>query len=81
MSLTPATALVRTPDDELIEVHEGLEQLGKVDPRKREVVKLRYFAGLSIPQVAQVTGLSERTVEREWRTVRAWLRTRPQARV
>ncbi|MCG3129634.1 MAG: hypothetical protein FLDDKLPJ_00368 [Phycisphaerae bacterium] len=80
VALTPASALVRTSDEELIGIHEGLEQLGKADPRKREVVELRYFAGLSIPQVAEVTGLSERTVEREWRTARAWLRARLEAR-
>jgi RNA polymerase sigma factor (sigma-70 family) len=45
-----------------------------VDARSAEVVKLRYFGGLSIAQTAEALGVSERTVKREWSFARAWLR-------
>jgi RNA polymerase sigma factor (TIGR02999 family) len=58
---------------ETLAVDEAVERLAKVDPRMHEVVLLRYFAGLEIEQVAQVMGLSARTVDREWRVARLWL--------
>ncbi len=54
-------------------VDMAVEQLAKADPRMHEVVLLRYFAGLEIDQVAQVMGLSSRTVDREWKCARLWL--------
>jgi len=69
-------ALTRTPDEELVQIDDLLEVLGRVDARKMQVVELRYFAGLSVSKAAEVLGLSERTVEREWRSARAWLLTR-----
>jgi RNA polymerase sigma factor (TIGR02999 family) len=60
-------------DDELIAVDEALERLAKVDVQAAELVKLRYFAGLSIPQVAEVLGISARTADRIWAYAKAWL--------
>jgi RNA polymerase sigma factor (TIGR02999 family) len=59
--------------DDLLALHEALERLTAVDPQVAELVKLRYFAGLSIPQVAATLGISLRTVERWWAYARAWL--------
>src|SRR4051794_25010620 len=56
------------PDDsrELLEVHEALDRLAVEDSRKAELVKLRYFAGMSLEEAADVLGISERTAKRDW---------------
>jgi len=60
-------------DDELLAVHEALEILAQEDARKAELVKLRYFAGLSIDEAAEVLGVSTPTAKRDWTFARAWL--------
>ena len=55
-------------------IHEALEKLEAEDPRKAEIVMLRYFAGLTEEETANALGLSRRTVQLEWRIARAWLR-------
>jgi len=47
--------------------------LAGIDPRKSQIVELRYFGGLSVEEIAELIGLSARTVKREWRWARAWL--------
>ena len=59
--------------DDLLALDEALEKLSKTDPRNAELVKLRYFAGLSLDQVAKVEGVSRRTATRWWTYARAWL--------
>ncbi len=59
--------------DELLAVHEALDALTTHDPRKAELVKLRYFAGLSIDEAADVLGISAPTAKRDWTYARAWL--------
>jgi RNA polymerase sigma factor (TIGR02999 family) len=61
------------PFESIVAVHEALERLEEDDPRKGEIVNLRFFAGLTTEETAAVLGVSSRTVEREWRYVRAWL--------
>jgi RNA polymerase sigma factor (TIGR02999 family) len=60
-------------DDELLAVNDALERLRKVAPSKAELVKLRYFGGLTIPEAAQVLGISITTANRYWAYARAWL--------
>jgi RNA polymerase sigma factor (TIGR02999 family) len=60
-------------DDELLAVHEALDALAIHDPRKAELVKLRYFAGLTIDEAADVLGVSTPTAKRDWTYARAWL--------
>jgi RNA polymerase sigma factor (TIGR02999 family) len=60
-------------DDELLAVHESLEKLALHDARKAELVKLKYFAGLTTEEAARVLGLSEPTAKRHWAYARAWL--------
>ena len=60
-------------DDELLAVHEALDSLAAHDLRKAELVKLRYFAGLSIDEAADVLGISTPTAISDWRYARAWL--------
>jgi RNA polymerase sigma factor (TIGR02999 family) len=60
--------------DEVLAVHEALAGLAAADAQAAEVVKLRYFAGLSIPEVAEALNLSPRSADRLWAYARAWLR-------
>ena len=60
-------------DDELLAVHEALDRLATHDARRAELVKLRYFAGLSIDEAAEVLGISAPTAKRDWTYARAWL--------
>jgi RNA polymerase sigma factor (TIGR02999 family) len=60
-------------EDEMLAVHEALDRLAVRDPRKVEVVKLRYFVGLSLEETAQALGISEATAKRDWVYARAWL--------
>jgi len=58
---------------ELIAVDDALQALAKMDPRKAEVVELRFFGGLSVEETAQVLGISPQSVMRDWRLARSWL--------
>ena len=62
-----------TKDDELLAIHKTLDALAEHDARKAELVKLRYFAGLSIEEAADVLGISAPTAKRDWTYARAWL--------
>jgi len=57
----------------LIALDDALTELARVDPRKSQVVELRYFAGLSAAETATVLGVSAETVQRDWRVAKAWL--------
>ena len=59
--------------DELLRVHEVLDRLDAEDPQKAELVKLRFFVGLSLAEAGTVLGLPERTAKRHWAYARAWL--------
>jgi len=59
--------------EEILNVHRALEQLSTRDARMAEVVELRYFGGLSDPEVAEVLGVTDRTVRRDWEKARLWL--------
>ncbi len=61
------------PDDELLALHDALGQLVAKDPLKAELVELRYFAGLTGDQAAEVLGISPSTADRHWAFARAWL--------
>src|SRR5262245_42247179 len=60
-------------DDNLLAVHEALDRLAAVEPARAEVVKLRFFAGMTIEQAAEVLGISTATADRYWVYARAWL--------
>ena len=61
---------------DVLAVHEAIEDLEQLDPRQARIVELRFFGGLSVAEVAEVLGLSRRTIEAEWTMIRAWLRRR-----
>ncbi len=60
--------------DELLAIDSALDRLAATDSAAAELVKLRYFAGLSIPQAAEILGISPRSADRLWSYARAWLR-------
>jgi RNA polymerase sigma-70 factor, ECF subfamily len=59
--------------EQIVSLHEALEALQRVDPRKSQVVEMRYFGGLSIEETAEALGVSIGTVNRDWRLARSWL--------
>src|SRR5262245_11732453 len=62
------------PGDDLLRLHEALEKLEKKDKRKADLVKLRFFAGLTNEQAARVLGVSTSTADNDWAYARSWLR-------
>jgi RNA polymerase sigma factor (TIGR02999 family) len=70
----PAQWAVPERPDELLAVDEAIVQLTAADAQAAELVKLRYFVGLSLPEAARVLNLSTRSAERLWTFARAWLR-------
>ncbi len=66
---------LEAPSDDLLALDEALQRLEADDPRKGEIVNLRFFAGLTVEDTASLLGVSVGTVEREWRYIKAWLYT------
>jgi RNA polymerase sigma factor (TIGR02999 family) len=60
-------------DEELLAVHEILDRFAELEPRKAEVVKLRYFVGMTIEEAAEALEISTPTAKRDWTFARAWL--------
>ncbi len=71
-----ADAAIAVPDEELLALNEALSQFEEESPKKAELVKLRYFAGLTIPQAADMLGISTSTADNYWAYARSWLRIR-----
>lgn len=64
----------RAGAEDVIAVHEALTQLEQLDPRQARIVELRFFVGLSLEEIAEVTNISPATISRDWSMARAWLR-------
>ena len=73
VDLEGVAEVVVDPSDDLVAVHETLELLAHHDPLKAELVKLRYFAGLSVEEAADLLGISRATADRYWRYAKTWL--------
>jgi len=73
VEFSDAFAVVEEPREDLLGLDEALEKLGEEDANLAELVKLRYFAGLTLEQVAQIMGIGQRTADRYWALGRAWL--------
>ena len=73
VSLDEAALVTEKQSEELLALDEALERLGVQDPRKSQIVELRYFGGLTVEETAEFLKLSHRTVKREWRIAKAWL--------
>jgi RNA polymerase sigma factor (TIGR02999 family) len=74
VDLDAAHLAVPQPSEELLALDEALAKFARVDATATELVKLRYFAGLSLADAAQVLGLAPRSADRLWAYARAWLR-------
>jgi RNA polymerase sigma factor (TIGR02999 family) len=61
-------------DEELVALDDALEELMRIDDRQGKIVQMKFFGGLTAPDISQVLGISLATVEREWATARIWLR-------
>jgi RNA polymerase sigma factor (TIGR02999 family) len=66
-------AALETPPEDLLAFDEALEQLARQDRTSAELVRLRFFAGLSVGEAAEALGISSRTADRYWAYARAWL--------
>jgi RNA polymerase sigma factor (TIGR02999 family) len=73
VSLDEAVAVTRDIGSELLRLDEALKTLADMDPRRSQVVELRYFGGLNNEEIAGVLHVSENTVTRDWNMARAWL--------
>ena len=73
VSIEETQLAVHQEASEIVALHEALDALQAVDPRKSRVVEMRYFGGLSIEETAEALGLSIVTVNRDWRLARSWL--------
>jgi RNA polymerase sigma factor (TIGR02999 family) len=73
VTLDEGKGLVTSSDSDLVEVDEALQALAKMDPRKGQVVELRFFGGLSLEETAEALQVSTDTVGRDWRAAKAWL--------
>lgn len=78
VALDESVAAPPTASDpvDLLDLDAALNELEKLDPQQARIVELRYFAGLSIEETAQVTGVSPATVKRDWLVAKAWIRRR-----
>jgi RNA polymerase sigma factor (TIGR02999 family) len=74
--LDDACAVLEPPSGDVLAVHEALKELEERDPLAAQVVLLRYFTGFTMDETAAVLGLAERTLDRHWRYIRAWLMKR-----
>ncbi|HEY0336602.1 MAG TPA: ECF-type sigma factor [Burkholderiales bacterium] len=73
VTLSGADAKIDGVSPDVEELHSAMESLARVDERGYRVIEMRYFAGLSIEEIAEVLELSEQTVRRSWRSARAFL--------
>jgi RNA polymerase sigma factor (TIGR02999 family) len=70
---TAVADAVAQPEDQIIDVHEALQQLARLDPRLHQVAEMRYFGGLEDAEIAAVLGVTDRTVRRDWEKARGLL--------
>jgi len=73
VDLNDAVQLSESPGDDLLALDEALTRLAAVEPVKAQLVKLRFYAGMTIPEAAQVLRISQATAERYWTYARVWL--------
>jgi RNA polymerase sigma factor (TIGR02999 family) len=73
VSLAEAESLPNERATDLVALDEALARLAEVDPRRAQVVELRFFGGLNIEETAEVLQVSPTTVERDWTIAKAWL--------
>jgi RNA polymerase sigma factor (TIGR02999 family) len=78
--LNESALVLSAPPDEILAVNDALDTLAREDPAAAELVKLRYFVGMTMEEAASAMGLASRTAERTWTYARVWLRREIQKR-
>lgn len=73
VSLAEAEGISSQPAADILDLDHALKELEELDPRKSQIIELRFFGGLNIEETAEALGISPTTVQREWRSARAWL--------
>ncbi len=73
VSLDEAAVVSKERSAEFIALNDAMKSLAAIDPRKSQIVELRYFGGLSVKETAEILKVSPRQVAREWNLARAWL--------
>ena len=73
VSLSEADSLSQERDLNLLALDEALQELARLDRRQSQIVEMKYFAGLSIEEIAELLGIAPATVKRHWNSARAWL--------
>jgi len=74
VSMSEAAATVQSPSVDVLAVDEALQKLDQLDHRKAELVRLRFFAGLTLPEAARALGISVSTADNDWAYAKTWLR-------
>jgi len=73
ITLSDVATIGESGEADFLDVHEALQKLGELDQRQASICELRFFGGLTIPEVADVLGVSKRTVELDWKMAKSWL--------
>ena len=73
VSLDEALVVSHEPNDNLVAVDDALTALAAVDPRKSQVVEMRFFGGLTLEETAEALQVSRDTVKRDWKMAKLWL--------
>lgn len=73
ISLENAIAVAVEHPTQFLDVHRALERLDHLDQHRARIAELRFFGGLSVDEIAEISGVAPRTVDRQWRAARAWL--------
>ena len=76
MALDEAVSFAQAQEIDIIELDEALNELEKFDAQQARIVELKFFAGLTTEEIAEVVRISDSTVKREWRIAKAWLHDR-----
>jgi RNA polymerase sigma factor (TIGR02999 family) len=72
--LADDVALSPQRDEDVLALDEALNALAEIDQQRAQIVELRFFGGMTVKEVAEVLGIAERTVGKQWATIRLWLR-------
>lgn len=74
LDLDEALAVAKQPGADLVAIDDALKALAAIDPRKGQVVELRFFGGLTVKEIAELLKISPETVQRDWKLAKSWLR-------
>ncbi len=74
ISMDESLIVSTTRDADVLAMDEALRELAKLDDRQARIVEMRFFGGMTVPEVAEALDLSTRTIEKEWQLSKAWLR-------